>query len=326
MNDYSALIVITTCNRINLVKQNIWEYLKFTNSNDRFDFLLAVDGINNDYLDFTEKYDIPMIHSEQREGVGLSKNRVLTKFSDYDYYFFIEDDVYLENTEIFDLYISTSNKENIPHMMAYGSTNITEVLKQDNYTLVCSQFGGAQFNFFTKDGLKKVGGWHTLFAKYKRFGHTEHSYRFFHQELQRSPFIAIKEAQNSIIVFDPPHVSQINTKLELDENGLCKEERNLINENSTYFPLKTLSPFYFNDKNLGFNQRAFDFLNQNSKIYPLSSGKERRKILGEYFALKISMSASFLTKISLITKSFLMYPMNNPLKHYIKTKLIGRKR
>lgn len=323
MNNYNALIVITSCKRINIVKQTIWEYLRFVNSNDNFNFLLSLDGNETEYLEFAEEYEIPLLYSEEREGVGLSKNRTLQKFPNYDYYFFIEDDVYLLDISIFSLFIDVSRKENIPHMMVYGSTNIQEIQKKENYTLINSSIGGAAFNFFTKKGLDTVGGWNTLFAKYKRFGHTEHSYRFVHQSLQKSPFIAIEEAKKMIIVFDPPHVTAI--RLEINEKGLCHDEQELVDNKTTYFPLKTMSEFYFNQRELGYNQKVAEFLKENPQKYPLTKGKERRKALAEHYALKLSKTSGVFPKIALLIKSFCLSPTNVALKHYIKTKIFGGK-
>lgn len=322
MTNSTALIVITTCKRINLIKQNIWEYIRFVNSDVNFNFLLSLDGEEKEYLEFAEEYEIPLLYSKEREGVGLSKNRVLQKFPDYDYYFFVEDDVYLLDSSIFDFFIQVSNKENIPHLMVYGSTNVQKVEKKQDYTLIYSKIGGAPFNFFSKKGLDTVGGWNTLFAKYKRFGHTEHSYRFLHQDLQKSPFIAIEEAKRMIIVFDPPHVTKIHSVK--NKNGLCREEQELINKKTTYFTLKTISPFYFNQKPLDYNHKTAVFLDTNRKKYPLTNGKERRIALAEHSALKIEKTNDFSRKISLFLKSIWYYPKNVALKHYIKTRLFGK--
>jgi hypothetical protein len=322
MKNYSALIVITTCKRIEIIKQTIWEYIKFVNSDANFNFVLSLDGEETEYLNFAEKYEIPLIYSKEREGVGLSKNRVLKQFPNYDYYFFIEDDVYLLDASIFNLYIRASQAERIPHMMVYGCTNIERVEKNEHYTLVYSTIGGAAFNFFSKKGLEKVGGWNTLFSKYKRFGHTEHSYRFFHQSLQKSPFISIKEAENMILVFDPPHVTKIYS--ETNERGLCQEEQGLINNKTNYFPLQTISPYYFNNKTTSYNQKAADFIAANSQIYPLTKGRARRKALAEHYALLIPKTKGLFQKISLFLKSIWYCPTNVALKHYVKTQLFEK--
>ena len=44
------------------------------------------------------------------------KNRVIEYFSEYDNYFFIEDDVELLNPEVFDIHVSLAQKLNIQHL------------------------------------------------------------------------------------------------------------------------------------------------------------------------------------------------------------------
>lgn len=322
MNDFSALIVITSCKRLDFVKNNIWRYYKFVNTNSNYCFLLSLDGTEQDYIEFAEEYQIPLLYSDEREGVGLSKNRVLKKFNNFDYYFFIEDDVYIQDFNIFKLYIEASCKEKIHHLSLYGATNIIKTVNRTNYNLIHSMIGGAHFNFFTREGLNAVGGWNTVFAKYKRFGHTEHTYRFYHQELQSSPFISIKEALNMILVFDPPHVSKI--EITINENGLCSEEQELISQKTKYCQLETLSSFHFNNMNLGFNKKMDDFLNKHKNFFPLSKGKDRSKLLAEFYALRIPKTKNPFKKILFFFKSFFYAPTNVALKHYLKTKIFGK--
>src|SRR5690554_3333324 len=203
-----ALITITTCNRLSEVKKYIWEYLSFVNANQDFHFVLALDGKEQSYIDFCDKYAIPLVYSEEREGVGLSKNRVLTKFPEYDYYFFVEDDVELVHEGIFNSIIKHHHLTFYPHFC--GNTK-HKMIEEDIVGSTCLQFskrGGGYFNFFSKEGQQKVGGFHTLFAKYKRFGHTEHTYRFYRANLQPAPFIFSPEWRKMILVHSPEPVSK----------------------------------------------------------------------------------------------------------------------
>ncbi|MDD2983954.1 MAG: hypothetical protein PHQ74_11275 [Crocinitomicaceae bacterium] len=313
-----ALITITSCNRLSEVEKFIWNYLKFANENDNFHFILAVDGEDQSYIDFCSKFDIPLLYSEEREGVGLSKNRVLTKFPDYDYYFFIEDDVELLKSDIFDSCIEIYKKTGYPHLCGNFGHDIFEIKINGSFRLNKSLLGGGYFSFFTREGLDKIGGWNTLFAKYKRFGHTEHTYRFFHTKTQPAPFIFAAEFDGMIMLHNPASVTKV-LAIETDGSQLVIEERTLIDSKTTYFPLQTLSNFHFNEKAMGFNEKVHGFLKENPQKYPLTKGKERKRAFGEYYALLIDKkNNSFIKNLGLAFRSMYFSPLNNELKHKMK--------
>lgn len=319
-----TLISITTCNRLSELKKFIWEYLKFVNSDSLFDFVLGLDGKNQDYIDFAEKYNIPLIYSDEREGVGLSKNRVLSYFPNYDYYFFIEDDIELIEHKIFEKIILAHRQSGIHHFCNHHKNRMFDSVPIKNVTLDVCWTGGAQFAFFSNEGIKKVGGFNTLFAKYKRYGHTEHSYRYYHQKLQKGPFIFSKTWLNDFIIHSPPQVTS-NSDAVFSEFGLVEQEQSLIDKKTTFFRLETISKYYFNQKPLGFNQKVEAFLAENPKKYPLTHGKARKTALAEHYALKIEKTKALSRKMNLFLKSMCYHPTNVALKHYIKTKIFGKR-
>lgn len=319
-----ALITITTCNRLHEVKKYIWDYLAFVNKDRNFDFVLSLDGNQQEYIDFAENFDIPLISSDEREGVGLSKNRVLSFFPNYDFYFFIEDDIELINENIFNEVIETYHQSNIHHFCNHHSHRMMESWQVGQTKLKACLTGGAQFAFYSKQGIEAVGGFNTLFAKYKRFGHTEHSYRFFHQNLQNGPFIFADEWLHHFLIHSPKQVTS-NQNIKVSELGLIEEEQQLIDNKSSFFPLQTITPFQFNHKQLGRIKKVELFLSQEKKKYPLSKGRPRRVALAEHYALRIYSADGALQKIGLILKSIWFYPLNNALKHYIKTNFFGKR-
>ena len=113
--------------------------------------------------------------------------------------------------------------------------------------MLFSNRGGGYFNFFTRKGLDTVGGWHTEFAKYKRYGHTEHSSRFVNSNLSKYPFVVIEECINMLIIHNPVHVTEpdgINyDKSDVIFNG----EKKIINQKLSHFKITTISPFHFID-------------------------------------------------------------------------------
>ena len=316
-----VLICINTCNRVSEVKKYIWDYLRFCNNNKEFSFVLAMDGKDSDYLSFCNDFKIPLIYSELREGVGLSKNRVLKYFPAFDYYFFIDDDIELIDSSIFIECIGILKSTGYAHLCGNHSKSILNKEFVNSWTITHSKTGGGYFTAYTGAGLNKVGGWHTNFVKYKRYGHTEHSYRFMHAGLQPAAFIFAESFRKMLLIHSPPSVIK-HLNLEYDKNELILEERKLINNKTKYFPVKTLCDFYYNEYKLGFNETVHFFLQKNDLIYPLTKGFERRIALAEHFFLRINTSRSFYLKILFLFRSVYYYPFNSPLKHFIKTKIL----
>lgn len=318
------LITITTCNRLSEVKKYIWDYLRFVNSDSQFDFVLALDGNNQEYIEFAHTYDIPLIYSDEREGVGLSKNRVLTQFPNYGFYFFLDDDIELLNPMIFETCISLMKDQGYHHLCGNHIKSQTFKGKLNGLSVTYSLTGGGYFTGYSNEGIKTVGGFHTKFAQFQRYGHSEHSYRFLHSGLQKSPFIFFEEGLDSVIIHSPASVTT-HLPEDTNKNEWVKEEQELIDNKMTFFPLETISPFHFNYKSLGFNQKVADFLLSHPQKYPLTKGKDRKIALAEHYALQIQKTKGIFQKIALLLKSAWYSPTNVALKHYIKTQLFGKR-
>jgi len=315
-----SLICITTCNRLDEVRKYLLPYVDFVRKNVEFDFLIALDGTGEDYIEFCETYSIPLLYSDDREGVGLSKNRVLSSFRKYAHYFFIEDDIELVNERIFDNIIQIAAQTGFSHFTITPLRKVdhkVEVLKK---TVVFAMKGGAQFNYFTRNGLDKVGGWHTEFAKYKRFGHTEHSMRFVYQGLQPTPFISINQSIEDIIIHDPAHVT--NIEAELNENEISVYEQEIINQKLDYFPITTLSDFRFNGMSLTNpgNELITAAISSADRYFLVTDRKQRRHAKVEFKVYQLINSKSIFQKLILIAEIVFLAPTNNAFKHWIKQK------
>ncbi len=303
-----SLITINTCNRLKEVKKNILPYLQFCNANNNFDFMLALDGNDNDYISFCKENDIPLLYSEKQEGVGLSKNRVLKQFPNYDYYFFIDDDIELINPIIFERFIKISIKTKFHHL-SYSVNDKINKIENKYFNLIGGYRGGGCFNFYTKKALDTVGGWHTNFAKYKRFGHTEHSYRIYYKELNPYPYITLNNIHKYLFLNDPPHVTKI--EVEINENELILEEQDMINAKQTYFALATISDFNFNGKDVSIPKLNTEM--QKGR-YSLLKIKDKLKAWGSFCFHKFTITKNpFFLLIALV-----LFPNNSLLKHWIK--------
>ncbi|MFC1680709.1 hypothetical protein ACFL1S_02805 [Pseudomonadota bacterium] len=177
--------------------------------------------------------------------MGISKNRVLETYTDFDYYFFIEDDVYLINEDVFRIHIRVSEETNLHHLSLFSKDRLlgikTEIQSTEG-TVIGAQYGSAQFNYFTKYGIIQTGGFHPMFSKYKRFGHTEHSYRYVNCGLADYPFYTIEKCFFSYMRFyDPVSVSRLRPKT--GPNRLFSVETSLIDKRLKHFPITTISKY-----------------------------------------------------------------------------------
>tara|TARA_B100000508_G_scaffold141097_1_gene146967 strand:- start:59590 stop:60591 length:1002 start_codon:yes stop_codon:yes gene_type:complete len=316
---YKALICITTCNRLNEVKKFALEYIRFSNDHENFDFLLSLDGKDDEYIDFCSAYSIPLLYSEQREGVGLSKNRVLSAFSQYDYYFFIEDDVELLDPSIFSLHIKAALLSNYHHFTVSAISMPLEKEKISNaITIIHADHGGGTFNFFTSEGLEKVGGWHEDFASLKRYGHVEHTLRFVNAGLSPSPFLFIEEAQNMILVHDPEHVSSPVKKYK--DTIFSELEYNIVKKKLDFYPIKTLSNYHFNQKDMNYVSGLKKVLSKKLE-YPLLNFFERRKALSEKYLVYSGKDIPIRLKRLYILKFILNNPLGKKTRSFFKQRI-----
>ncbi len=245
-----SLICINTCNRADQMQAYAYDFIKYCQGNDNYDFVVSLDGNDDETVNFCEKYKIPLVYSDKREGVGISKNRVLEKFSDYDYYFFLEDDVELLNGEIFEKHIDAANRCGFYHMSLderwrfFGNEEVEECGKD---IMKYYDYGSASFNFFTKEGIEIVGGFHEEFAKWKRFGHTEHTYRYVNAKLHSRAFITLDDCFEGYCDWhNPPSVTDPK-QFKLTKNRLATMEQCIIDEKLINLPIKTIGKYYFNE-------------------------------------------------------------------------------
>ncbi len=312
----NALICITSCNRLNMVRRILPHYFAFANSNQDFNLLLSLDGNNERYLKFCAEYRIPLLWSDQREGVGLSKNRVISQFPNYNYYFFIDDDVELVKPDVFTSMIELSQKCNYHHM---SITPLKKVYKEevvDGIIIQKGYYGGGYFNFYTRQGLDKVGGWHTAFAALKRFGHTEHTFRYLHSGLSDFPFIVPSSFISYMLLHDPPHVT--TESLPSNPNELIAEEQAMIDGKQAYFQVKTLSPYHYNDVPFEYNSLIESLLSSTKSRYPLLQGKEKFCALSDFYFYMHITKNGFFQKFAYFSLAFFLNPLSPRIKHSVK--------
>lgn len=242
-----GLVVITTCNRYKLFRLNLSKIVGFLKNKNRYDLVVAIDGMesseNHFSLQYAQSIGVACVVGDKQEGVGISKNRVVSLLPDYDFYFFIEDDVEVMGPRVFDEHLNVARVSNIHHFSLHHPSRLwQQILSSDFHGLgvIHTLFGSAQLNFFTGHALRTVGGWHKDFATLRRGGHTEHSYRVYRNGLAPAPFNFIEDLAKHCVWHDPEHVVW-NKGVPQEDNGIYTIEAELIDKK---LPKQ---PFYFSD-------------------------------------------------------------------------------
>lgn len=319
---YRALICITTCQRAGYLRRYLPHFAKFCAGDPRFSLLVSLDGPDPDTVRFCEEWRVPLVHSEEREGVGISKNRVLERFPDFDYYFFLEDDVELLDGSVFPIHVELSQAGGIHHFSLFARRrirNYTEESLVAGRRVVHGYYGSASFNFFTGEGLRKVGGWHPRFAEYRRWGHTEHSYRFFRAGLAPAPFNVVEGLTETCIWHIPPSVTRPNL-LPKDADQIVAPERALIDLELHHVPLQTFSSYSFNEIPFGKVDRLAATLDAGER-YPLVSSSERRHCRSDYRLWQYRSGGSVPGRAAALLGAAWAWPGNPRLRDTVKLML-----
>jgi hypothetical protein len=317
---YRALVCVTTCRRFHVLPRYLPHFAAFTESDPRFSLLVALDGTAPEYLEFAERWRVPMVYSDEREGVGISKNRVLERFGDFDYYFFLDDDVELMDGRVFPDHISVARAGGIHHFSLFqrgGVRKPTGESTVEGRRILHGMFGGGQFNFFTREGLEKVGGWHPRFAEFRRWGHTEHSYRFYNAGLAPAPFNVIDDLSESCIWHYPPPVTSA-VRVDTDDDQLPAPERELLDQRLEHVPIETISAHHFNGIDFGALAELASTLSSADR-YPLLGGRERRRCVSDLRLWQGRTARTRSARWAALARAALAWPGNPRLRHQLKT-------
>ncbi|MDU4943562.1 MAG: glycosyltransferase [Mixta calida] len=137
------------------------------------------------YKDFDD-LNATIIHNEKNLGVGKSKNIALRYLQnkDVEYFFLIEDDIYIKDGSVFQEYIKASRISGIQHFnfSQHGPNNRDErgmplpatVINYENISIPLYGFCVGAFSFYTRKCLSKVGLMDE--AYYNAMEHVDHTY------------------------------------------------------------------------------------------------------------------------------------------------------
>jgi len=323
--DFHALVCITSCQRGKLIRRYLPHYAAFCRSDPRFSLVVSLDGTERPYLDFCKEWEIPLLYSEEREGVGLAKNRAFERFPDFDHYFFIEDDVELIDGAVFPLHIEMAVESGIHHFSLFEPRGLGKPVGESTVAdnrVVHARFGGADFNFFTREGLEKVGGWHPLFARYRRWGHTEHSYRFPRVNLAPEPFNVAVDLTEAFTWHAPPQVTRVEG-VEINENQIALPEQELMAQELEHVRLQTLAAYHL----MGEIQppvRLASALDGGDR-YPLIGGRERQQALSDHLLWQSRTARSPLRNAVTFARLLAAWPGNPAVRKAVKARRRGRR-
>ena len=122
------------------------------------------------------------IQHETNKNVGYSKNEAMIYLLDqgYDYIFTLEDDIIIQDADIFEKYVEASNKTGIQHFnfgfsqrenLDYNLKPLyRKTIDYGDVKIVLAQNILGAFTFYTRKALQKVGLHHIDFNK----GHGDH--------------------------------------------------------------------------------------------------------------------------------------------------------
>jgi hypothetical protein len=320
--EYRALVCITTCERPHYLRRYLPHFARFCAEDRRFALLVALDGPDAESERFCAEWEVPLVRSEEREGVGISKNRALEAFPDHDYYFFLEDDVELVEGSVFPAHVEIARASGIHHLSLFAPRRLrgrTGESAAAGHRILHGSVGSARFNFFTGEGLRQVGGWHPRFAEYRRWGHTEHSYRFLHAGLAPAPFNLAADLSETCIWHFPPPVTQPSL-LPADADGIVAPERELIEQRLRHVPVRTLSPYRVERAELPPPLRLAATLDAGGR-YPLIVGPERRHCRSDYQLWRYRTVAPAPRRAGALLAAAWQWPRNPRLKRTIREAL-----
>jgi hypothetical protein len=324
---YRALICVTTCQRLRYLRRYLPHFARFCVEDPRFSLLVSLDGTESETLAFCEAWEVPLVYSDESEGVGLSKNRVLERFPDFDYYFFLEDDVELLDGSVFPSHIELSQSSEIHHFSLFARSGLRRQVGESvvrDRCIIHGMLGSADFNFFTRHGLATVGGWHPRFMEFRCGGHTEHSYRFFRAGLAPAPFNVIEDQTAACIWHAPPSVTPHNLVPVDKEADMLVAERELIDSALLHVPVQTVSPHYSNRFPLGPPRRLAAALSSGER-YPLVVDGERRQARSGYHLGRYQTAVTVRQRACSLAASAWNWPSNPELRHAVKTALTPRR-
>lgn len=324
---YEALICVTTCRRVGALKRYLPHLARWCVTDPRFRLVVALDGDDPDTRAFCDRWEIPLVWSERREGVGLSRNRVLERWGDLPYYFFLDDDAELVDGSVFPAHVALFHASGIHHFSLFERGDVrgrTGESTVGGVRILHGSYGGGQFGFYTGEGLRAVGGWHPAFAAYRRWGHTEHSHRFVRAGLAPAPFNVAVSLADHLVWHYPPTVTRVEG-VAVDADQIAAPERALMQEELEHVPLETIAPHHTNGVPPGPPRKLAAVLDAGAR-YPLVAGPAWRFTLSDWLLWRSRTADGALRRLGAFLGGAAIAPGNPTLRRRVRQVLGGARR
>jgi hypothetical protein len=323
--EWRALVAFTTADRARWVRRCLPHLARACGTDPRLDLMVALDGDDGATREFCTEWAVSLLYSDTREGVGLSKNRVLESFPGYDYYFFLEDDVEVLDGAVFRRHVELMQASGVQHMSLFDPAGARELVGETvaaGQRIVHYRYGHADLNAFTRQGLERVGGWHPAFAQYRRWGHTEHSYRFPRNDLAPAGFNVAVDLADMCIWHSPPSVTPWVGLAKVDGDGIAEPERELMAQELAHVPLQTLAPYHVGQRTPG-AAPALAASVGSVRRYPFLHGGDLREAYADYFVWSFERGRNPLLRAGALLSALIVYPRDIALRHAVKSRLVA---
>ena len=225
---------------------------------------------------------------------------------------------------MFPTHVELSRASAIHHFTLFQRGGVRKVRTQSTvagHRLLHGLYGGGTFSFYTGSGLRQVGGWHLRFAEYRRWGHTEHSYRFVRAGLAPAPFNVAEDLADACIWHSPPAVTRVDG-VAIDADQIATPERELMDQELSQAPVETISAHHLNGIPLGNPSRLAGVL-EGEERYPLVDDRERRQCRSDYALWRSESAATLPARASALASAAWNWPANPALRHRLKTAFRG---
>lgn len=184
MNNKIGLGLIT-CDRIDFFTKSLNSVLSCTKNISNFELIVINDGVEK----IKRPENIKIIQTNGKTGVGKAKNLALKYLmeKDCEHIFLMEDDIFIKDERVFDLYINTAKITGIKHLnyglhgnhnkTHLGEPNILRTIKYPNTDISVDLYPNVlgAFSYYHIDVLKDVGLMDEDY--YLSMEHVDHTYK-----------------------------------------------------------------------------------------------------------------------------------------------------
>lgn len=203
-----------------------------------YDLFVSIDSSTDGTKEWLDQEGIEN-NWHEHAGIAHTKNYIIKRFKDYDYFFIIEDDVRILKRGVFGLFVRATQLSGIHHFnfltpyQRCASSKGSQ--KFEDIEILYSQILGGTFSSFTKEVVRKVGYMRPEFKGYG-YEHCEYTLRVGRAGLTTTwyNFAHIKNSEE-YLHHEETVPKQFDPALTLNANCVVLQE-SLVNQGLIYVP------------------------------------------------------------------------------------------